>query len=736
MLRASRFIVAPAMALALALALPLAANAESIVGTVTDPAGFPVRQARVSLTEAGAIVGTDSRGRFELKAVPPLILEVSHPDFVGRRLDIDSMPEGPLEIVLEPKGGVVRESIAVSASRGQSSFSPQSAASAILTPEASTLSPNTVLEMLALSPGVSQNGQGGLFQTLSVRGVARQRILTLVEGMRIVSERRAGASASLIDPQLLESVEVVRGPTSTYWGSGALGGAVQLFARAFRGYSVTSGFSSSGDARFVRAGYGVGSADSGGAGWSLGVAVREAGTARTPGGAPLSSAFKQASATLARSWSGRRTTYRALVLASGGRDIGKASTDFPDRVTTYPAESHGLLRLSADHDGGWRFGVWGHPNELETRVESAGGESSTVTNRAFDWGIDLQREQRRSSSRTLRWGLDLFARDGVRSRESERDALGRVVLEQNTLADASERELGLYGAIEAGFSRGRSLGGDRAPTKRRGALLAGGRLTLQSQHNPGFGSVEDSAITGFVGVVFPLARGLELTGNLGTGLRFPSISERFFSGTTGRGTVTGNADLAPEESASAELGWRWTGAKVFVAGSLFRNEIEDYIERVETAVDRLTFVNLNSGRIQGVEIDGAWQATAAVSFSFGGHAMSGRADDGRPLADIPAERLFGAWAFEADRWTARARWERRLPKFDFGSGEKATPESDLVSFAVERRWRSDWSFGLSASNLLDEEYFNSADEKVPLSPGRSLGLSLEWSPSLREPANL
>jgi hypothetical protein len=34
---------------------------------------------------------------------------------------------------------------------------------------------------------------------------------------------------------------------------------------------------------------------------------------------------------------------------------------------------------------------------------------------------------------------------------------------------------------------------------------------------------------------------------------------------------------------------------------------------------------------------------------------------------------------------------------------------------------------LSGENLLDEAYFNSADRKVPLSAGRSIGLALSWA---------
>ena len=610
----------------------------------------------------------------------------------------------------------------MSAGRSQGSFSPQSAATSILFPDASASSPTAVAELLAESPGVSQNGQGGLFQTYSVRGVSGQRILTLVEGVRIVSERRAGVSASFIDPLLLGSVEVVRGPSSTYWGSGALGGVVQLFPRRFEDASVVSGYSSEGNQRFARVGYGV---ESGPGSWSWGVAAREAGLSRTPGGEALLSGFEQVSAIFRRSWSSDRMAYETLVLASKASDIGKPSTDFPERIASYPSETHGLFRFSADHDNGWRFEAYAHPNELETRVEALGREVSEVSNRAFDWGIDLQRELRLSSRRTLRWGVDVFARRDVRSREVVRDSNDRVLLEQETLANASEQELGVYGAIETSIgSRG----------SRGTILFAGGRLALQNQRNADSRKAadsqraENSALTGFVGIIVPLPKGFELTSNLGTGLRFPSISERFFTGTSGRGTVVGNSGLTAESSISADVGLKWTGASVFVGASLFRNEIEDYIERVETVPNRLTFVNLVSGRIEGVEVEGAWQASTAWSLSFGGHAMAGEDDGGRPLADIPAERVFAAWRFERIPWTWRGRWEKRFEKTDLGSGEKAIPGSDLVSASLSWRWRSDLGIRLSARNLLDQEYFNSADQKVPLSPGRSIGLSVEWSP--------
>ena len=51
--------------------------------------------------------------------------------------------------------------------------------------------------------------------------------------------------------------------------------------------------------------------------------------------------------------------------------------------------------------------------------------------------------------------------------------------------------------------------------------------------------------------------------------------------------------------------------------------------------------------------------------------------------------------------------------------------------SLRLRWTDAFSLRLSARNLLDEEYFNSADERVPLAPGRSFALGLVWRAAAR-----
>ena len=66
------------------------------------------------------------------------------------------------------------------------------------------------------------------------------------------------------------SVEVLRGPSSTYYGSGALGGVVQVFPKEFDQLEVDLSWNSFGDENVQTLGWGQD-------GWSIGIARRDAG---------------------------------------------------------------------------------------------------------------------------------------------------------------------------------------------------------------------------------------------------------------------------------------------------------------------------------------------------------------------------------------------------------------------------------------------------------------------------
>ena len=59
----------------------------------------------------------------------------------------------------------------------------------------------------------------------------------------------------------------------------------------------------------------------------------------------------------------------------------------------------------------------------------------------------------------------------------------------------------------------------------------GGRGSWQQQANTGFADESRSAINGFGGVMRRIGERVQLRASVSSGLRFPSLSERFFTGT-------------------------------------------------------------------------------------------------------------------------------------------------------------------------------------------------------------
>jgi iron complex outermembrane receptor protein len=191
-------------------------------------------------------------------------------------------------------------------------------------------------------------------------------------GTRIVAERRAGATASFIDPLLLGVVDVVRGPYSSYYGSGAIGGVLEAVPRPFETATAELGWESQGDANYQMVGLEL-------AGWSLGLARRASNATETPDDLYLPSQFEQYSATVGKQWTLSSGLEVDLLLApSWGDDIGKPNQRYPARVTTYPEEQHLVGRVAIHRHGVWHLDLYTHPNTLDTE-NSRSTESAPVT---------------------------------------------------------------------------------------------------------------------------------------------------------------------------------------------------------------------------------------------------------------------------------------------------------------------------------------------------------------------
>jgi len=349
-----------------------------------------------------------------------------------------------------------------------------------------------------------------------------------------------------------------------------------------------------------------------------------------------------------------------------------------------------------------------HAHDLETEVVE-GSEQSNVSNDTTDLGVRGESD-RDDGGAELRYGVDGFGRRGVDAEETQRDLDSGDRHRFSSIDDAKETELG-------GFGSARWKHGDTS-------WEIGGRYSWIEQENEGDPERDRSAVNAFAGLAHSFTEKLELRGSLASGTRFPSLTEQFFTGTTGRGEVVGNPSLDEERSLNAEISTRWIGRSIVVNGVVFHNEIDDYIERVEIEPDLLTFVNLTSGTIQGFEAQGVWHPLEPLSLSFGGHLIEGEDDDGNALADTPPNEVYLGATHRIGRWRTDARLTLRAERNDPGSGEKPIPSAELLAASASYGWSNGWEITVGGTNLLDEEYFASADRKAAPAPGRAFTFHL------------
>jgi vitamin B12 transporter len=95
----------------------------------------------------------------------------------------------------------------------------------------------TVDEALRGVPGVDIRRSGSLGKTtaISIRGANANQVQVLVDGMRVKSPTLGQVDLSDLSPEMIERIEVIRGPQSTLYGADAMGGVVNVITRRGKG---------------------------------------------------------------------------------------------------------------------------------------------------------------------------------------------------------------------------------------------------------------------------------------------------------------------------------------------------------------------------------------------------------------------------------------------------------------------------------------------------------------------
>ncbi|MBL8605357.1 MAG: TonB-dependent receptor [Myxococcales bacterium] len=499
-----------------------------------------------------------------------------------------------------------------------------------------------------------------------IRGLGGQRSLLLFDGIRLNdSLTKVGGNAllTLVDPSVIQRVEVLRGPASVMYGSDALGGVVQVVPID-----------------------GTPRAD-GGFGWRGEVMLRGASAERQV----QSNAFVEAEFGRLGVFAGG-SLGRTGTLTAGG-DLGvQPNTGYDDRA---------LSGRTVAHFGNHRVGFAFHTSSLFDAPRpdlSVANDRRVFREQTRNLGYVSYSYPGRVFSLQARAGA--MQRDEIRDRfresrvDTETDGVSTVFASvMATVRGGGARlSLGFDGSVDQVSSRTDTQRGAAAPTTARGRYIdgsgylnsglfafyqqrlgarllaeAGGRLAVVRVTAP---SAADAAATdramvapvGSLGLRWLLSDTVALMANGLAGFRAPNLDDFQALGSGARSFDVPNDRLGPERSYTGEVGLRVVSEGLSASVFGFVSYLNGLVVRVPSTYMGLTEFdmrrvytrdNASEATMYGAEADVTWRhrtglyASAAAMLTVGDTTFPDDAGNQvrEPMAKVPPAtgRLAVGW---------------------------------------------------------------------------------------------
>jgi outer membrane receptor protein involved in Fe transport len=694
-------------------------------GVVRDIYGRPLPGVEIRLDDENRAFWTDHRGEFAIASAAgsgSLRLTFFSPlHHRERRILVLKEAAAPLQVLLVPLH-MFKEEVSVTALDSPEKTVAVPFAQSIVSAAAIRESrPETIVQALQSSLGIHFIGKGGIAVTPSIRGLARRRVLLMAGGARIVSDRSAGASAHFFPPEMVSHIEMVRSASSVLYGSDAIGGVIQIFPRAApepgSGDLALNISGNTLDDRF-NGGFSLGRRFGNFTVFAAGQASR-AGDYSAGGERILRSEYRFLAGDLFVRYERPRRVLSLGFFKSAGRDVGKPErANDPAVASFYPAENTNLLTVSFRDDewvrgGSLQLSLFLNPNDYElNKVKPAKEQVEVSRNEALDFGLRVVLKT--EADRRLGWqlGLDYFGRTGV---DMTNETWSRGALSDSSfpVRDGRRGDLGAFVVLTYAAPAGVAIvSGARLGAFSRRAV-SGGMLMKNSAWAPAF----------FLGVTRAFGPALTLFANAGTAFRLPSLSEAYYTGITGRSSVVGRPNLAPERSLNLDVGLKVHGRNLFLGAYLFQCGIRDMIEKFPLSDTAYTYANIERGRIRGAEIEFQFRPLDklelfANAFAYRGASTASEAN----LNDVPSARLFLGAKLWLGRFWGEVNWLAAAAVDRPGPAEKAIPGYQVTDFKAGCYFSARLFAFFKVANLFDRVYYANADPDIP--PARGLDISL------------
>ncbi|WP_339617113.1 TonB-dependent receptor [uncultured Gilvimarinus sp.] len=208
--------------------LPCWASADTIQGVVQDAAGLPVVDATVQVVGARTRTTTNAAGEFILQELSSddVELHVRAPLYIHKNVHVHEGGQS-LRIVLDE---TVMEIVDVTALPWHVSQMESAAPVSVLSGDAlRDQQAATLGDTLGKQVGVHSSYYGPVAGTPIIRGLSGPRVLVAQNGLDVGDVSRSGPDHAVTgEATTARQIEILRGPATLFYGSGAVGGVVNV----------------------------------------------------------------------------------------------------------------------------------------------------------------------------------------------------------------------------------------------------------------------------------------------------------------------------------------------------------------------------------------------------------------------------------------------------------------------------------------------------------------------------
>ena len=539
----------------------------------------------------------------------------------------------------------------------------------------------TLAEILARAPGVQFSANGGLGKNSSVniRGAEARHTVLLIDGVRFGSATTGSPNWDTLAVDLIERIEILKGPASSLYGSEAVGGVVQIFLR--QGVQGLAPYASltlgSYGHRQVTAGVNGGN---GPLSYSLGVQhTRDQGFSATNPKVQFNNynadtdAFSQDSFNTSVAY--QLTTDWKVDAGLLAANSTNHTDDGPNRDTRYAGQSR-LARAGVE---GRLLPSW----KTQLRYSQSADSSRAVVASSLPSLFKTTQNQ-------LTWQNDVITPIGVVLAGADR-------LEQKV--DSTTQYTVAERTVSSVFV---GLNGSAGPHS--------WQANLRRDKNSQFGGNS----TGFGGYGFAITPQWRVNASYGTSFVAPSFNQLYFPD-------FGNPLLQPERGRNTDLGVTWSDAGQTVKLVHFDNKIRGFISNTTVA-----------SSVPRARIDGY---TLSYNGSFGPLSLNASMDAMDPRNELTGKRLarrssnlvrLGA-DYVVGAWALGGSVLRAGNSFDDAANVRELAGRTTADLYVDYAVSNTWKLQTKLNNVTNKSYETVYGYNQP---GRAVYVTLRYQPKL------